>query len=109
MRYILNSAVITSPGRYTYRLVEVEEAKDWLKAGPWTSTIGYQETAEALGSLLGVEIPVSRTQIKMGVGDEALIYRLTIRISDPATKGRIGDPEWLRSHSEIGILSRDAD
>lgn len=27
MRYILNSAVITSPGDYSYRLISVDEAK----------------------------------------------------------------------------------
>ena len=32
-RYILNSAVITNPGTYTYTLLTVEQAKDWLAKG----------------------------------------------------------------------------
>jgi hypothetical protein len=106
MRYILNSAVITTPGDYNYRLVSPDEARTWFESGPVESTIGYQETADALSVILGAEIPVNRQMVKMADGDEALIFRLTVRLADPAVKGRVNDPEWLLQHSEIGILQK---
>lgn len=107
-RYILNSAVITTPGTYVYTLTDVEGARAWLRKGPAESTIGYQETADALSALLGVPVPVDRRQVRMEAGDEALVFRLTVRLNDPAVKGNVGDREWLLSHSEIGVLRKDA-
>lgn len=105
-RYILNSAVITSPGTYTYSLTDIQGARGWIAEGPWESTIGYQETADALSTILGVPVPVDRRQVRMDPGDEALVFRLTVRLNDPAIKGKIGDPGWILRHSEIGILKR---
>lgn len=110
MRYLLNSAVITAPGRYEYRLITPEEARQWFEAGPEpTSTIGYAETAAALTVLLGVPIAVDRRVIIMEVGDEALVFRLVLppgspRI-DPTDKGRIGNL-LTQGHFELGILTR---
>jgi len=110
MRYILNSAVLTAPGTYTYRLLTPEEAKRWFLAGePPLSTIGYPETAEALSQLLGVQVPVNRTTIQMQPGEAALVFRLVLppgtpRIQ-PHEKGRIA--EHVRAgHWELGLLRR---
>lgn len=109
MRYILNSAVITSPGSYEYRLIDAEEAAAWLREGGWESTIGYQETAEALSQLSGVQVPVNRRMVRMEEGDEALVFRLVLppgeRRVDPATKGSLG-ADYIREHCETGILIR---
>lgn len=109
MRYVLNSAVITAPGRYDYYLVRVEAAKRWLEVGDFISTIGYAETAEALTQLTGVPVAVNRTTIQMAPGDEALVFRLVLppgtpRIT-PETKGML-TPEFVAANSEIGILKR---
>ncbi|MEM0288102.1 MAG: DUF1874 domain-containing protein [Nitrososphaerota archaeon] len=112
MRYILNSAVITSYGTYVYEPMTVEEAKRWAKNGPFISTIGYEETAAVLSQLLQIPIQVNRTTIKMEVGDEALVFRIVLppgspRI-DPQDKGRIANVissnQW-----ELGLLSRIRD
>ncbi len=108
-RYILNSAVITAPGVYEYCLISPAEAREWLRQGGWVSTVGYAETAEALSTLSGMEIPVNRIIIKMEVGDEALVFRVVLppgtpRIT-PETKGML-TREFLEQHSEIGILRR---
>lgn len=110
MRYVLNSAVITSPGRYEYRLVDADAARRWLAAGPFFSTIGYPETAEAFSAVLGVPIPVDRRIITMAPGDEALVLRLvfppgTPRVN-PADKGRLS-PEFILQHAEMGVLKRE--
>ena len=109
-RYLLNSAVITAPGEYTYRLVTPEVARAWYGVGePPISTIGYEETAEALGQLLGVPVAVDRRTITMAEGDEALVFRLVCppgspRI-DPKDKGALGRAV-LAGHYELGLLKR---
>ena len=108
-KYILNSAVLTAPGSYHYRLVSVAEAKRWLDAGGWKSTIGYEQTAEALSALTGVQVPVDRVSIEMEPGDEALVFRLkfppgTPRIA-PGDKGRLKQL-LLGGHWELGIIQR---
>jgi hypothetical protein len=109
MKYILNSAVITSPGRYEYRLVDAAAAKAWARDG-FQSTVGYEETAAALAELLGVPVPVDRRTITMQPGDEALVFRLafppgTPRI-DPKDKGALGRA-ILAGHYELGVLVRE--
>jgi len=109
MRYILNSAVITSEGIYSYKRITVEEAKEWIKKGPYISTIGYEETALVLSEMLGIKIDVNRIVIEMEKGDEALVFRIVLpkgspRI-DPKDKGMImrviENKYW-----EMGILRR---
>jgi hypothetical protein len=109
MRYILNSAVITSPGIYAYRLVSPDEARAWAQAGPFISTIGYAETAAFAAELLGVPVPTNRTTVRMEPDDEALVVRIVLppgssRI-DPADKGRLGRL-ILEGHFELGLLTR---
>lgn len=101
-RFVLNSAVITAPGNYTYRLISVEEAKEWLQKDSFISAIGYEETAKLMTQLFGVEVPVSRTMVTMNAGDEALVFRLKTRVA-PSEKGEINiKPE----DAEIGLLRR---
>ncbi|NOY58945.1 MAG: DUF1874 domain-containing protein [Calditrichaeota bacterium] len=103
--YILNSAVITTPGNYIYLHININEARRWLKENPWESTLGYEETAKALEMLVGIKIPVNRKLIKMKPGDEALVFRLTRRLDDPAIKGSVGI-DFIIENCEIGILKR---
>jgi len=105
MKYILNSAVITTPGVYSYDHIDVDEAIDWLQRGAWVSTIGYRETAIALEQITGISIPVNRQQIYMEAGDEALVFRLTKRLSEPEIKGAVG-VETILTNCEIGILKK---
>ncbi len=107
MRYILNSAVITTPGRYSYRLITLDEAIAWLVEGDYLSTVGYQETCDALQSLTGANVPCNRRQIQMQAGDAALVFRLTCRLSDPTLKGKIKNLDFVLTNSEIGILTKD--
>ena len=103
MKYLLNSAVITSAGLYEYRLVSRDEAAEWIRAGGWESRIGYSQTAEWIEQLAGVRPPLSREASPMGVGDEALVVRLKYRVQDPSQKGAVSvqEEDW-----EYGILRR---
>ncbi|RLI03275.1 hypothetical protein DRO30_01325 [Candidatus Bathyarchaeota archaeon] len=104
-KYILNSAVITLPGLYEYRLISVNEARKWLKNNDWESTIGYIETASALATLAGIPIPLNRKLVRMMPGDEALVFRLTCRLENPELKGKLS-PDFVLKNCEIGILKR---
>jgi hypothetical protein len=112
MKYILNSAVITAPGIYTYELIGPEKARDWFGDGSDVlSTIGYEETALALSEILGRPVPVNRVTVKMQPGDEALVFRLVLppgspRI-DPKDKGQIAK-HVKAGHWELGLLVRVA-
>jgi hypothetical protein len=105
VRYILNSAVITSEGVYEYKLISVEEAKKWLEVGEFVSTIGYEETAKALELITGVKVDVNRKQVKMAKNDEALIFRLTCRLDNPVLKGNMSI-DFVLNNCEIGLLKR---
>lgn len=110
-RYIFNSVVITTPGVYSYHLVDLDETRRWLAAGGWKSTIGYAETAAALGELTGVEVPVSREITKMVARDEALVFRLVFSKGyrpDIHKKGKLGK-KFILGHCEMGILTKVAD
>jgi hypothetical protein len=108
MKYFLNSAVITAPGTYSYQLMSLDKAKEWA-TDDVVSTIGYEQTAEALSKILGIHVPTSRMTISMGVGDEAIVFRLvfppgTPRI-DPSDKGRLSQA-IIDGHYELGLLVR---
>jgi len=108
-RYILNSAVITAPGQYDYRLIETGEAVEWLAAGKYKSTIGYEETAMALEALTGFEIETYRVNIIMDPGDQALVFRLVLPRGSARPgaddKGYMG-LDFIEDNCEIGILER---
>jgi len=108
VKYILNSAVITTPGVYEYKLISVEEAKRWLSKLDWESTIGYQETIDALATLTEIRVPLNRKLVKMKAGDEALVFRLTCRLNDPNLKGHLSK-EFVLQNCEIGILKKIKD
>jgi hypothetical protein len=54
----------------------------------WASYIGYPQAAEILSGLLGVEVPVSRSQTILENGDCALVMRLMYRVDHAEKKGR---------------------
>lgn len=73
MKYILDSATITSFGEYCYSPIPLKEMKDWIDAGDWESNIADPDTCKLLARLIGVDIPTSSKEIKMRPGDEALV------------------------------------
>ncbi len=103
-RLILNSAVIPQPGVYEYRYLSVEEAQDWLKNGPYQSSLRYDETADAMEKLLGVRPVVVRRVAHLPRGDEALESRLKMSVS-AAHKLKLTSDQ-IAENAEIGLLTR---
>ncbi len=107
-RLVLNSAVVTTPGTYEYRLISPAQAKRWLEQGSFVSYVAYQETCDALTALSGVHIPRQRKTSKMETGDEALVFRLTCRLDDPDLKGKL-TAAFVLANCEIGLLTKKGD
>ncbi len=106
MRYVLNSAVISRPGNYEYKLLTELEAEGWLKHGNFTSRVGHKAAAQFLDDRFSVHCPLSREPIAMQPGDEGLVVRLKYRLpDDPSLKVPLKPQteDW-----EIGLLKRTA-
>ncbi len=107
MRYVVNSAIVASPGAYDYRLISLEAAKQWLAKGDWISNVVYPEPAEALSDLTGVAVPIHRSKVVlMKPGDEALVFRLLFPSRFVAGHKQAITPEFIREHWEVGLLTK---
>jgi hypothetical protein len=69
----------------------------------FVSAVGHEGTAQILSQLLGVKVPVSRIQIRMNVGDKAVVFRVLTRLPE----GKILTEEELKKLPwTIGLLER---
>jgi hypothetical protein len=106
-RWLLNSAVITAAGTWTYEIIQEEDARVWLRRHApdgLVSRIGYDATADRVAELAGIPSwrpTISREASVLEVGDEALVVRLPYRVPDPAAKATHAPQAW-----EYGILRR---
>ena len=96
---IMNSAVLTAFGTYTYRPLSPEEARGLL-AGGFMSAVGHPEAAKAASEILGAEVPVNRAEIHMEPGERAIVVRLKSR--PPAGSEVHASVEAY----EVGLLER---
>ena len=106
--WLLNSAVIPAGGygTYVYDAMDADELGAWLRVGPYTSHVGYPETAAYIAAITGEPAPaISRGLSEIQVGDEAAVVRLRYRLANPGQKGKHrpgSDPAtW-----EIGLMRR---
>lgn len=84
---LLNTAVLTDYGSYTYRVIDrpfASEIAEWAYKFGWLqSYIGHQATAEILEKVLGVPVAVNRGTYQQLVGDSAIVFKLRKRIDMP--------------------------
>lgn len=103
MIYLLNSAVLPDYGTYHFKgPLSVRDAKHLLESD-FISAIGHQATADLLGKLLDIFIPVSREKIVMQPKDRALVFRLLERLPAGAL---LEKQDLLNTPYEMGLLHR---
>jgi len=93
MRYLLNSAVVTAPGRYEYRLVSVEEARTWY--APPAGERLRREVRAALESGESLAVIARR----LGVGRDRVAHQ-----RDRAPDGPISAIGYAETAAALGEL-----
>lgn len=76
--YLLNAAVLTAFGRYTFKEISIDEARLILNEG-YISAIGHSATAKILSTLLGLQVEVNRINSRQEIGDRAIVFWLSQR------------------------------
>ena len=107
--YVLNSAVITGPGRYTYRLLTAPEARSWLLLyrESMQSRVGYESTRAFIQETLGADLPLSREESHLEPGDEALVVRLKYRVRPDQKAAGPQQVQPQPEDFELGLLRRE--
>jgi len=100
--YILNSPVLTNWG--SYKFWRYENDLNALDLSNAVSAIGHSSTAEFLTRLLGIQVKLNRIEVRMDVGQKALIFILMGGRSSEE-KDLIFDEISQRMY-ELGILER---
>jgi len=100
MMYIMNTPILTDWGEYNFSKISLEEVKSFLH-GDFISAIGHEGTASLMTRLTGIEMPANRIQVKMAVGDQAIVFRVLTRLPE----GKVLSEEELQTIPyEFGLL-----
>ncbi len=103
MPYLLNSPILTAYGHWRFEgPLTLEQVRQSLAEG-FISAIGHPGTAQVLGALLGLDVPVNRIAIAMQPGEQAIVFRLLARMEE----GAVLDADALmRLPYELSRLTR---
>lgn len=101
--FVINTPILTDWGKYDFRGIFLSEVKKMLANADFMSAIGHEGTATLMTKLIGIYIPVNRIQIKMDPGDEAIVFRVLVRLPE----GKVLSEEEISKISfSFGILKR---
>jgi len=97
-RYFFSKALITTPGKYEYRIINNKEFRKWLRKEnfdeKWAKIILYSE-------IYGASRLESSQTPNMEVGDEAIIFQLSKNVDlEEVTV------DYVFENCEVGILKR---
>ncbi len=103
---VLATSILTADGSYTLRSISIEEARDAVSnAMSIESFVGHQSTADLMTRLLGVKINANRGSASQLIGQDALIWRLDVRLAE----GRVlTDDELIGLPASWKLLTRIA-
>lgn len=78
---ILNTSIITMPGDYSLKVIDLETAKNIIINNPdgIDSAVGHEGTAQILTDLFGMPIPMNRQIFAQAEGQEAIVFKLNGR------------------------------
>lgn len=100
---ILNCAILTTIGEFSYRKSSVKEARELIQENGFESAVGHKATAEILSQILETEIPQNRIQAKQEAGQIAIVFSMNKRIEE----GRILNREEIEEVGySINILEK---
>lgn len=96
--YLFSAPGLGGFGEYSYRSISLEEASRRLKGG-FVSAVRYQWDADMLRDLLGIHVPINRGEVRLEVGDSAVV------VEPPGT-----DPSGEASGRPpcVGLITRTA-
>ena len=102
---LLGSAVLTSEGRYQYRLISQPEAVELLRAraAEIASFVGHESTAALLTELVGVPFAANRGSVTQRTGETAVVVRLAQRAPQAS---EYAHNELTARSLEWGLLKR---
>lgn len=101
---ILNTAIITAPGRYEMHTISVDSAQALVFQMNWVSAIGHEATAQILSEILQVTIPVNRIQYVQQPRERAIVFKLRGRPEE----GKILSREEIEAIGyDLYVLTRE--
>ena len=101
--YLLNAPIVTDYGLWQFTGPLTIAETQAILAQKYTSAIGHEASAKLLSQCLNMPIPVSRIQITMLPGDQAIVLRLLQRLPE----GKVLHEQALKAlNYELGLLTR---
>ena len=99
MLYVMNTTMMPNPeGTYKSNLISLQEAKEIVKSGDFTSAVGHQATAELMADVLDANIPLNRMTISLESGDKMLCLKL---------KPRLGEGVIIKNKNDLESIGYD--
>jgi len=68
-----------------FRRISLDLVKEMVKGGNYLSVVGHEGTAILLSNLLGVEVPVNRTNYVFNPADVLLVFTVPFRLPEGRT------------------------
>jgi hypothetical protein len=93
MVYVSNSfalSMLSWPADIRVEPASLDEVREGL-AGGFTSAVGHEATARVFSTLLGVEVPVNRVQLRLNLGELLYVGQVMTRLPE----GRVLSQEEL--------------
>jgi hypothetical protein len=88
MIYLSNAFSLSMlPSSVSYSLIKVEETskeevKELLSKNQFISAVGHEGTSQFISELLGVQVTVNRSAIKLEKGDVLIVLQLLQRLAE---------------------------
>ena len=99
MLYVMNTTMMPNPeGTYKSNLISLQEAKELIKAGDFTSAVGHPATAELMSDVLNADIPFNRMTVSLKSGDNMLCLKL---------KPRLGEGVIIKNKTDLESVGYD--
>jgi len=100
-KYLMRAPILSGFGKYNYKSISLEEAREVLAGSSFVSAIKYQWDADLLRDLLGFYVPINRGEVKMDIGDLAVVFEFP-----EAPAGSSNPDKDARMPLCVGLLER---